>query len=437
MLTVEKVYNQMMNARRADKRPASIGFIFITLFLDVMGLGLIIPVLPKLVESFVGSEGAASQYYGYMVAVYAAMQFLFAPILGSLSDKYGRRPVILISLAGAGIDYLLLAFAPSLSWLFIGRVIAGLTAANITSVTAYIADISTPENRAQNFGMVGMAFGLGFIAGPLLGGLLGDIGLRLPFLVVAGITLLNTLYGFFVLPESLASENRREFSWQRANPIGSLASLGRYPIVQGMAAVTVLSGLAQNVLYSIWVLYVGHRFGWDAGDVGLSLAVVGLSSALVQGGLTGRIVKKIGEQRAVTFGLGLSGIANVLYGLANQGWMMYVIPFVGSLGFIAGPSSQSIIAKSVKPNEQGATQGALTSILSLTGVIGPIVGTSVFSYFISENAPFELPGAAFFLGAFLYVVAMVVASWLFARVTVPAGHTVAETIADDTVPLPH
>lgn len=427
----------MTNVSRVDKRQASIGFIFVTLFLDVMGLGLIIPVLPKLVESFVGSETAASQYYGYMVAVYAAMQFLFAPVLGSLSDKYGRRPVILLSLAGAGIDYLLLAFAPSIGWLFVGRVVAGLTAANITSVTAYIADISTPEKRAQNFGMVGMAFGLGFIAGPVLGGLLGDMGLRLPFLVVAGITLLNTLYGFFVLPESLAPENRREFSWQRANPIGSLASLRRYPIVQGMAAVTVLSGLAQNALYSIWVLYVAHRFGWGVRDVGLSLAVVGLSSALVQGGLTGRIVKKIGEQRAVTYGLGLSAFSNVLYGFASQGWMMYVIPFIGSLGYIAGPSSQAIISKTVKPNEQGATQGALTSILSLTGVIGPLVGTSVFSYFISEDAPFQLPGASFFLGALLYLMGMFVASWLFARVTVPTGHTVTEALPEDTVPLPH
>lgn len=437
VLDVEKVENKMTKVSNERKRQASLGFIFVTLFLDVMGLGLIIPVLPKLVENFTGSEVEASRIFGYMVALYAAMQFLFAPVLGSLSDKYGRRAVILISLTGAGIDYLLLAFAPNLAWLFIGRVIAGLTSANITAVTAYIADISTPEKRAQNFGMVGMAFGLGFIAGPLLGGLLGDIGLRLPFLVVAGITLLNALYGFFVLPESLNAENRREFSWKRANPIGSLAGLGRYPIVLGLAAVTVLSGLAQNALHSVWVLYTGHRFGWDVGDVGLSLAVVGLSAALVQGGLTGRIVPKIGEQRAIIYGLGLSGVANLLYGLANQGWMMYLIPFLGALGFIAGPSTQALISKSVKPNEQGSTQGAITSILSLTGVVGPILATSVFSYFIGQHAPFALPGAPFFLGALFLALAMLLASWLFGRIRVPSGHVVVETLADSTQPLPH
>jgi MFS transporter, DHA1 family, tetracycline resistance protein len=427
----------MTTASSVSKRQASLGFIFVTLFLDVMGLGLIIPVLPKLVESFTGGEAEASRIFGLMVALYAAMQFLFAPILGSLSDKYGRRAVILISLTGAGIDYLLLAFAPNLSWLFVGRVIAGITAANITAVTAYIADISTPEKRAQNFGMVGMAFGLGFIAGPVLGGLLGNIGLRIPFLVVAGITLLNAVYGFFVLPESLKPENRREFSWARANPIGSLAGLGRYPIVLGLAGVTVLSGLAQNALQSIWVLYTSHRFSWDTGDVGISLAVVGLSAALVQGGLTGRIVPKIGERRAIIYGLGIGCIANVLYGLANQGWMMYLIPFLGALGFIAGPSTQALISKSVKSNEQGSTQGAITSILSLTGVIGPLIATSVFSYFIGENAPFELPGASFFLGALFTLFAMFLAQWLFARVPVPSGHSTVEPLADGTQPLVH
>ena len=443
MPKVEKVEKAMTTASSISKRQASLGFIFVTLFLDVMGLGLIIPVLPKLVESFAGGEAEASRIFGLMVALYAAMQFLFAPILGSLSDKYGRRAVILISLTGAGIDYLLLAFAPNLTWLFIWRIVAGITAANITAVTAYIADISTPEKRAQNFGMVGMAFGLGFIAGPVLGGLLGNIGLRIPFLVVAGITLLNALYGFFVLPESLKLENRREFSWARANPIGSLASLGRYPIVLGLAGVTVLSGLSQNALQSIWVLYTSHRFDWNTRDVGISLAVVGLSAAIVQGGLTGRIVPKIGERRAIVYGLALSTVANVLYGLANQGWMMYVIPFLGALAFIAGPSTQALISKSVKPNEQGSTQGAITSLLSLTGVIGPLIATNVFSYFISANAPIELPGASFFLGALFSLGAMFLAQWLFARLPVPVGQTV-QTVEDSTQspsdsiqPLPH
>lgn len=442
-LKVEKVENEMSNVATVSKRQASLGFIFVTLFLDIMGIGLIVPVLPKLIEHFAGGEAAAARTFGLMVALYAAMQFLFAPVLGSLSDKYGRRAVILISLTGSGIDNLLLAFAPSLSWLFIGRLIAGLTAANITAVTAYIADISPPEKRAQNFGVVGMAFGLGFIAGPLLGGLLGNIGLRLPFLVVAGITLINALYGFFVLPESLKSENRREFSWVQANPIGSLTGLGRYPLVLGLAGITVLSGLAQNAVQSIWVLYTSHRFGWDAGDVGISLAVVGLSAAIVQGGLTGRIVPKIGERHAIVYGLGISFIANTLYGLANQGWMMYVIPFLGALGFIAGPSTQALISKTVKPNEQGSTQGAITSLLSLTGVIGPLIATSVFSYFIGENAPIELPGASFFLGALFLLFAMLLAQWLFARVPVPTGQTVAtldegtQVPSDSAQPIPH
>lgn len=252
------------------KRQAGLGFIFITLFLDIMGIGLIVPVLPKLIESFTNNDIAnASTVYGVFVAVYALMQFVFAPVLGTLSDQYGRRVVILISLTGAGLDYLLLAFAPSLWWLFVGRIIAGVTASNLTAVTAYIADISAPEDRAKNFGLVGMAFGLGFILGPAIGGLLGSADLRLPFLVVAGITLLNALYGYFILPESLAPENRRPFTWARANPIGSLRAIRTYPVVLGLAMVIVLSGLAQNALQTVWVLYTGYRYGWGPGDVGI------------------------------------------------------------------------------------------------------------------------------------------------------------------------
>jgi len=427
----------MTKTNHAGSRQASLGFIFVTLFLDVMGLGLVIPVLPKLVESFVGTEAAASQYYGYMVAVYAAMQFLFAPILGSLSDRYGRRSVILLSLAGAGIDYLLLAFAPTIGWLFVGRVIAGITSANITAVTAYIADVSPPEKRAQNFGLIGMAFGLGFIAGPVLGGILGDIGLRLPFLVVAGITLLNVLYGFFVLPESLRPEHRNPFSWRKANPVGSLFNLGRYPLVLGLAGVTALTGLAQNAQYSVWVLYVGHRFGWTVRDVGMSLAVVGISSALVQGGLTGRIVPKIGERWAIIYGLGIGVVANILYGLASQGWMMYVIPFLGALSYIAGPSSQALVSRTVQPNEQGAMQGGITSILSLTGVIGPLIATSSFSFFISEQAPFQLPGVAFFLSAVLVFFAMLLAIRLFAVYKTPSAPLAGEPLAESAPPVMH
>jgi len=398
------------------KRQAGLGFIFITLFLDIMGIGLIVPVLPKLIESFTNNDIAnASTVYGVFVAVYALMQFVFAPVLGTLSDQYGRRVVILISLTGAGLDYLLLAFAPSLWWFFVGRIIAGVTASNLTAVTAYIADISAPEDRAKNFGLVGMAFGLGFILGPAIGGLLGSADLRLPFLVVAGITLLNALYGYFILPESLAPENRRPFTWARANPIGSLRAIRTYPVVLGLAIVIVLSGLAQNALQTVWVLYTGYRYGWGPADVGISLAIVGLSAALVQGGLIGPIVKKLGEQRAIMVGLAISALTFTLYGLAPVAWLFYVIPFIGAFGAISQPSAQALITKSVQANEQGSVQGAIASLTSLTGVVGPLIATGVFRYFIGDTAPFLLPGAPFFVGALLQIVAVFFAARTFAR----------------------
>ena len=401
------------------KRQAGLGFIFVTLFLDIMGIGLIVPVLPQLIESFTANDiGNASTIYGLFVAIYALMQFVFAPVLGTLSDQYGRRAVILISLMGASLDYLLLAFAPTLWWLFVGRIIAGITASNLTAVTAYIADISAPENRAKNFGLVGMAFGLGFILGPAIGGLLGSANLRLPFLVVAGITLLNALYGYFILPESLAPENRRPFSWARANPIGSLRAIRVYPVVLGLAAMIVLSGLAQNALQTVWVLYTDYRYGWGPGEVGISLAVVGLSAAIVQGGLIGPIVKKLGEQRAILTGLAVSSLTFILYGLAPQAWMFYVIPFVGAFGAIAQPSAQALITKSVKANEQGAVQGAIASLTSLTGVVGPLISTNVFRYFIGDSAPILLPGAPFFVGSLFQVLAIILAARVFARFAV-------------------
>jgi MFS transporter, DHA1 family, tetracycline resistance protein len=397
------------------KAQPRMGFIFVTLFLDVVGLGIIIPVLPKLIETLMQNDlGSASSMYGILIAVYALMQFLFAPVLGSLSDQFGRRPVILISLLGGGIDYLVMGFAPSIEWLLVGRVISGLTSANFTAVSAYIADVSPPEKRAQNFGMLGAAFGLGFIVGPAIGGLLGNVGLRVPFFVVAGISLLNTLYGFFVLPESLAPQNRRRFDWKRGNPVGSLLDIRRYPTVLSLAFVIFLSGLGQNILQSIWVLYTGFRYNWGPGEVGISLAVVGFSALLVQIFLIGRIVTRLGEARALIFGLIISIISFTLYGLAPFGWMFYVIPFFGALSFVANPSAQAIVSKSILPSEQGAVQGSLTSILSLTGIIGPLIATSVFRYFISPEAPVILPGAPFFLGAIFTLISLFVAGRAFA-----------------------
>lgn len=397
-------------------RKPQLGFIFVTLLLDILGIGLIIPVLPKLVENFTGNSiESASTIYGILVAAYALMQFLFAPVLGSLSDQYGRRPVILISLLGSGLDYLLLAFAPSLAWLFVGRVISGITAANITTATAYIVDVSPPEKRAQNFGLLGVAFGLGFVIGPAIGGLLGDFGLRIPFLVVACVTLLNFLYGYFILPESLPLENRRPFSWARANPVGALLALSKYPVALALASTIFLSGLAQNSLQAVWVLYTGFRYGWGPGDVGLSLAVVGLTFGAVQGGLVGRIVGWLGERRTLLLGLAVGAAANLLYGWAPTGTILYIVIIVGSLGAVAQPSAQAIITKGVSDDEQGAIQGAITSLVALTGIIGPLVATYVFRFFISDAAPFLLPGAPFFLGSFFILIGLYLAANTFKK----------------------
>ena len=392
-----------------DRKPALI-FIFFTLFLDILGIGLIIPILPKLVEKLQGGDVAAAAHtVGILSALYAAMQFVFAPILGSLSDRYGRRPVILGSLFGSGLDYILLAFAPTLSLFYVGRIVAGITGANITAASAYIADVSPPEKRAANFGIIGAAFGLGFIAGPALGGFLGSKDLRLPFLVAAGLTMANWLYGYFVLPESLAKENRRSFSWGRANPVGSFAALTRYPVVAGLAVTSFLLNLAQFSLHATWVLYTGHRYGWNPGQVGWSLATVGIMAAVVQGGLTRRIIPAIGEKKALTIGLILGAFSMFGYGLATEGWMIYVILVIGSTGGIAGPASQGLISRNVADNEQGAVQGALTSLTSIAGIFGPLIGTSLFGYFISSNAPFQLPGAPFLVGGVITLVALFLA----------------------------
>ena len=394
-----------------SRKPA-LSFIFITLFLDVLGLGLIIPILPKLIESFSDyNVSAAATTVGILAGLYALMQFIFAPILGSLSDRYGRRPIILISLFGSACDYLLLAFAPSLPWFFVGRIINGISGANITAATAYIADISPPEKRAANFGTIGAAFGLGFIAGPALGGVLGDYDLRLPFLIASALTLANWLYGFFVLPESLAAENRRAFSWSRAHPVGSLTALRQYPLVLRLAVAIFLINIAQMMLQSTWALYTGYRYDWSPKSVGLSLAFVGLMAALVQGGLARKLIPKLGERRSMITGLSCSTLAQIGYGLAPRGWMLYPSLTVGCLGGIAQPAGQSLISRSIAANEQGAVQGAITSLTSVAGIIGPLIATNLFGWFIGPNAPFPLPGVSFFLAALL----MISALWLVRR----------------------
>jgi len=395
----------------ARNKKAAIGFIFITLLIDVIGLGIIIPVVPKLLQQLLGSTdiSKASQYGGWLTFAYASMQFLFSPILGNLSDKYGRRPVLLFSLFGFGIDYLFLSFAPSIVWLFVGRIIAGITGASFTTASAYIADISTPENRAQNFGMIGAAFGLGFIIGPLLGGLLGEYGARIPFLVSAGLALANWLYGYFVLPESLDTAHRRPFEWRRANPLGSIKQLKKYPAVGGLIISLLLIYLAGHAVQSNWSFFNIEKFHWTPKMIGISLGAVGLLVATVQGGLIRIINPKIGNEKSVYFGLGLYALGLLLFSFASESWMMFVFLIPYCLGGIAGPALQSIISGHVPSNEQGELQGALTSLISVTSIVGPLLMTNSFAFFTGPHQPFYFPGIAFFIGAIFMVTSAVLA----------------------------
>lgn len=391
-------------------RTPALGFILVTLTLDILGIGLIVPILPELVKQFSGGDTAeASHVAGWLGAIYALMQFVFAPLLGCLSDKVGRRPVILISQFGLALDYVLLAFAPSMSWFVVGRIIAGITGANFAAATAYIADVSPPEKRAANFGLVGAAFGIGFIIGPLMGGVLGQWGLRIPFLAAGLLTLINWLYGLFILPESLAPENRRPIDWSRANPFGALVELWHRPRVFGLALCALLSFIAHQVYPSIWVLYTGYRYGWDPLQNSISLAVVGITSAITQGWLTGVVVKRLGDWRTAFIGLLVTALAYIAYGSATHGWMIYVFIVIASIGGLAGPAIQGLISNSVGDDEQGAIQGAVTSLESVSGIVGPLLVTTLFSYFIGKNTPVVLPGAPFFASALIALLALFVA----------------------------
>jgi MFS transporter, DHA1 family, tetracycline resistance protein len=401
----------------APKRHATIVFIVITLILDIIGLGIILPVLPELVKQFVGgNETTAAIYYGTIGAAYALMQFFFSPVLGALSDRFGRRPIILISLFGLGVDYLFQAFAPSIGWLFVGRLIAGVAGSSITTANAYIADISTPETRARNFGLVGASFGIGFVLGPLLGGVLGGINIRLPFIVAAVLALINCLYGFFILPESLPRENRSKFSWLKANPIGSLGQLAKYPLVAALAVAFVFISLAQSGLQNTWVLYTGYRFGWGEMMNGVSLTLVGVMALIVQGFLIGPITKRFGERQTILIGLWVGVISFACYGLSYQGWMIFVSLVIAGFAGVGGPAIQGLVAGSVDPSEQGKVQGGLTSIISLSSIFAPLIFTTgLFGYFTSETAPFKLPGAPFYLGALLNLVAVLLVVRAFRR----------------------
>ena len=391
-------------------REPAVKFIFVTLVLLVLGFGIIIPVLPGLVTSFRGgnvAEGSTS--YGALVGIFALMQFIASPILGALSDRFGRRKIILVALGGASIDYVIMGLAPSLGWLFAGRMISGMTAGAIATCNAYIADVTPPEKRAQGFGLVGAAFGLGFIIGPAFGGVLGQHNLRLPFFVAAGCVGINWLYGMFVLPESLPIERRRAFEWKRANPVGALVVLRRFRGVLDLAAMYFTYTFGTVILQSIWVLYTGYRYGWSTLQVGLSLTMAGVMAAVVQGGLVRHILAWLGERGGLVAGLLWGSLIMAGYGLATQGWMIYLLLFVGSLAGITGPAAQSLITRHVPADQQGIVQGSLAGLTSLAGIFAPPLAAWSFGRFISPQSRFQLPGIPFFVAALLCLVALALA----------------------------
>jgi len=405
-------------------RKAALAFIFITVLIDVLAFGLIIPVLPHLIEDFAGGDTAHAAYWvGIFGTVFALIQFVTAPIQGALSDRHGRRPVILLSCLGLGLDFIFMALATSLPWLLVGRIISGITSASFTTANAYIADITTPETRAKSYGMIGAAFGLGFIIGPLLGGWLGAIDLRLPFWFAAGLALLNFCYGLFVLPESLPPERRSaKFDWSHANPIGTLALLRRYPKVFGLAAVVVIANLAHYVYPSIFVLFADYQYQWGPREVGWVLAAVGVCSVIVNGLLVGRVVKRLGERRTLLLGLGCGAIGFVIYGFAEVGWVFLIGIPISALWALAAPSTQALITRQVGADVQGRIQGALMSLVSLAGIVGPALFAGSFGLFIGKHAPMHLPGAPFLIAALLLATAIAIA-WRAARM--PAAEPVA------------
>lgn len=400
-----------MTSAPTPPRPAAFIFVFITVVLDMLALGLIVPVLPKLIVHFAhGDTAAAAKYYGVFATVWALMQFVFAPVLGALSDRFGRRPVILLSNFGLGLDYLLMALAPSLSWLFVGRTISGITSASFSTASAYIVDVTPVHERAGRFGMLGAAFGIGFVFGPAFGGLLGSVDPRLPFWVAGALSLVNATYGMFVLPESLPPERRSTWQWRRASPVGSLALLRSHPTLVGLSSVSFLAAVAHEVLPSVFVLYAGHRYGWDQRTVGLTLAGVGVGSSVVQGGLVRPIVRRFGERRALIVGLLMGALSFAIYGFASTGAMFWLgVPFM-SLWGIAGPATQGLMTRLVAPSEQGKLQGAVSSLRGIAGLVSPAMFTLTFAAFIGAHPPLVLPGAPFLLAALLLLMAAPIAA---------------------------
>ncbi|HMI11868.1 MAG TPA: TCR/Tet family MFS transporter, partial [Bradyrhizobium sp.] len=385
--------------------------IFITILLDMFALGLILPILPKLVESFVDNDTAsAARIFGLFGTAWAVMQFFFSPVLGGLSDRFGRRPVVLLSNLGLALDYVLMALAPSLTWLFVGRVISGITSASVSTAFAYIADVTPAEQRAAVFGKVGVAFGAGFILGPAVGGLLGGMDPRLPFWVAAGLSFANTLYGLSILPESLPPDRRSPFRWKSANPLGALHLLRSDRILAGLSVVNFLAQVAHVVLPSTFVLYATYRYGWDTTTVGLTLAMVGICSIAVQGAAIGPMVRRFGERRALLLGLGCGAVGFLIYGAAPTGPLFWLGIPVMALWGVAGAATQALTTQLVAPDQQGQLQGATNSVQSVSQLVGPFLFTLTFAYFIGNQAPLKLPGAPFLLAALLMLLALLIAA---------------------------
>ena len=391
-------------------RRAALAFIFVTVVIDVLALGIVIPVLPKLVVAFEGGDTArAAGTFGIFMTAWGLMQFVSMPLVGAISDRFGRRPVILISCLGLGLDYFLMAWAPTLGWLLLGRVISGITASTFSTSFAYIADVAPPEKRAQSFGYVGAAFGLGFVLGPALGGILGNVDPRLPFKVAGVMTVLAAAYGYFILPESLPPERRASFEWRKANPVGSLVLLRSHPELAGLSVAGFLMQLAHVVLPAVTVLYMGYRYGWDALTVGLVLAGVGICSMIVQGALIKPVVSRLGERRSLALGLAFGFLGFLFYGLAPTGVLFLVgVPVMSLWGF-ANPSLQALMTRHVSGSEQGKLQGANSSLTAIAGLVGPAIFTSAFSFFIAPGAPAHVPGAPYILAAAMLLASCAIA----------------------------
>jgi len=399
------------------KQSAALGFIFVTLFIDVLGLAVTIPVMPKLLENLGNVDvSTAAQYSGYLTFTYASMQFLFSSVVGNLSDRYGRRPILLSSLLGFGIDYIFMAFAPTIAWLFVGRVIAGITGASTSTATAYIADVSTGKNRAANFGLVGAASGVGFIVGLAMGSFLGEISVRLPFIAAAAFALVNAAYGYFVLPESLALENRRKFEWKKSNPISSLRSLNRYPALGGLVGAFALVYVAQKAVEYVLAFFLIEKFQWSQVSIGYLGVFIGVVLVAIQGGLIRYTLPKFGQEKNIVAGLLFYALGLVLIAFASHGWMVYVYMVPYCLGGISGPALQGLITGTVSAKEQGELQGSLTSLTSVAVIVGPLLMSSVFHLFTHKDTPAYFPGAPYILGAILMLISALLAVKSFKKV---------------------